>query len=226
MLFLHLCTIGGAALLIYMVSLDAIRKVSFISDPRYISAQLWICLLFLADIIAQIVFSANRSRSFWVNLPFLLVCVPYINILQALDVQLNGEVVFLLRFIPLIRAAGVFAILTGLITRNRVGSVFRAYIVLLVTLVYFASLMFFVEEHGVNPGVSGYGKTLWWAVMCMTTTGSNIEAYTSLGKVLSIILAGAGLILIPMLTVYITNVVSTTRSVYSEQSSAEDSADS
>ena len=212
LLALHIATIAGAVLLVYMVSRDALHAVSFLSDPLYLRLQLCICLVFLADILAEIAFSARRGRALLANLPFLIVCIPYLSILPALGISLSGQLIFVLRFVPMVRAAGVFAVLTGLITQNRVGNVFRAYIVLLVTLIYFASLMFFVEEHGVNPGVSSYGRTLWWAVMCMTTTGSNIVAYTDLGKTLSIVLAGAGLILIPMLTVYITNVASAGRS--------------
>lgn len=208
MLALHLMTLCGAGILIFIISYDAIRKISFLSDPRYIKVQLWICLLFIVDILVEVAMSSRPLRSLLVNLPFLVVCIPYISILEMLQISISGQLLFLFRFIPLIRAAGVFAIITGFVTRNKVSSVFRAYIVMLMTLIYFASLMFFVLEHGINSGVSTYGRALWWAIMNMTTTGSNISEYTQLGKIMAIGLSGAGLILVPLLTVYITNVVS------------------
>lgn len=205
LLMLHLLTLCGAALLIVVISYDAIRKITFISDPVYLHMQFWICLLFIVDILVEAAMAGKPWRALLANMPFLLVCIPYLNILGWCHVHLSGQLTFLLRFIPLIRAAGVFAIITGFITRNKIESLFRGYIVMLLTLIYFASLMFFVMEHGINKAVTGYGIALWWAVMNMTTTGSNIVEYTEIGKILAIALAGAGLILIPMLTVYITN---------------------
>lgn len=204
LLAVHLLALCGAAMLIFIISYDAICKVSFISDSRYIHVQLWICLLFIADILVEVAMSAKPWHCFVVNMPFLLICVPYINIMQEWNIAVSGPLMFIFRFIPLIRAAVVFAMITGFLTRNRLQCLFRAYIVMLMTLIYFASLMFFVVEHDINAGVSSYGSALWWAIMNMTTTGSNIPEYTPIGRVLANVLSGAGLILIPMLTVYIT----------------------
>jgi hypothetical protein len=41
----------------------------------------------------------------------------------------------------------------------------------------------------------------------MTTAGSSIEAITTTGKVLNVILSAGGLILFPVFTVYITNAI-------------------
>lgn len=207
LLGMHLMTLAAAVLLIGVISYDAIVNVSFLSNVRYLRLQFWICLLFIADLIVEMAFARNRTKSFFVNLPFLLICIPYISIFKALDIHLGDEATFVLRFVALIRAAAVFAIITGAITRNRIRSVFHGYIILLVTLVYFASLMFFVEEHAVNPYLQSYGKSLWWTIMNMTTTGSNIPEITGVGKALAVMLSGAGLILFPICTVYITDMV-------------------
>ena len=68
-------------------------------------------------------------------------------------------------------------------------------------------LAFFVLEHRVNPLVNGYGDALWWAFMDVTTVGSNIIAQTVTGRVLSVLLAALGMMMFPIFTVYITNLI-------------------
>lgn len=70
--------------------------------------------------------------------------------------------------------------------------------------------MFFVLEHKVNPAVLNYSDSLWWASMNVTTVGSNIYAQTGVGKILSILLAALGMMMFPIFTVYITNIVQMT----------------
>ena len=43
--------------------------------------------------------------------------------------------------------------------------------------------------------------------MDVTTVGSNIYAVTSIGKILSVILAALGMMMFPIFTVYITSIV-------------------
>ncbi|MDE6490794.1 MAG: potassium channel family protein, partial [Muribaculaceae bacterium] len=131
--------------------------------------------------------------------------IPYLSIISHYDLHLSGELQYLLRFIPMLRAAYVLALVTGVLSANRISSLFSAYMALLIATLYFGSLMFFIEEHHVNPGVDTYWSALWWAIMDMTTTGSSINPVTTTGKVLGVVLAAEGLILFPVFTVYITN---------------------
>lgn len=99
------------------------------------------------------------------------------------------------------------AIVVGWLTYNRASSLFVSYLTMLLATVYFASLAFFVLEHKVNPLVTDYGDALWWAFMDVTTVGSNIVAMTTTGRVLSVLLAALGMMMFPIFTVYITNLI-------------------
>ena len=55
--------------------------------------------------------------------------------------------------------------------------------------------------------MNGYGDALWWAFMDVTTVGSNIIAQTVTGRVLSVLLAALGMMMFPIFTVYITNLI-------------------
>lgn len=95
------------------------------------------------------------------------------------------------------------------------------YIIWVITSVYFGSLVFFVEEHYINPLVASWWDALWWASLNITTVGCEISPMTATGKVLAIILSGEGLILFPVFTVYVTNAV-----IGSQKGEASNEADS
>ena len=211
LLGLHLAVLAGSIALIAFISYDTFRNVSFIENQRYLQAQFWICMLFLVDIVVEFIVSPRRWHYILTHIFFLILSVPYINILDYYGVELSGEMMYVIRFIPMLRAAYVLAIITGaLTTTNRVSSMFIAYIALLLTILYFASMMFFVEEHKINPDCTSYPQALWWAIMSMTTAGCYIGEYTVTSKILSVILSGGGLILFPVFTVYITHAVAGT----------------
>lgn len=204
---LHIAVLVAAVVLIVMISADTFRNVSFVDDQRYLDAQFWICLLFIADIVVEFFISPRKIGYICSHIFFLILSIPYLNILHYYDVQVSGELQYLIHFIPMLRAAYVLSMVTGSLTGNRISSLFKAYVALLIVVLYFSSMMFYVEEHRLNPDISGYADALWWAVMCMTTAGSYIGEYTVTGKVLSVILSGGGLILFPVFTVYITSAV-------------------
>lgn len=210
LLALHLSVLAGSIALIAFISYDTFRNVSFVDNQRYLQAQFWICMLFMVDILVEFFLSPRKWHYIVTHIFFFLIAIPYINILQFYDVRLSGELMYALRFIPMLRAAYVLAIITGALSSNRVSSMFIAYIALLLTIVYFSSMMFFVEEHKINPDCTSYPQALWWSIMCMTTAGSYIGEYTVTAKILSVILSGGGLILFPVFTVYITHAVAGT----------------
>ncbi len=72
---------------------------------------------------------------------------------------------------------------------------------------YFCSLIFYQREAGVNPEVTSYWNALWWSAMNMTTVGCNIEPVTAIGKIVAVILPLIGMVILPLFTVYITNMV-------------------
>ena len=108
---------------------------------------------------------------------------------------------------PLIRGGYAMAIVVGWFTSNRATGLFFSYIITLISTVYFASLTFYLFEHGVNPLVHKYKDALWWAAMDVTTVGSNIVAVTGVGRVLSVLLAALGMMMFPIFTVYVTNLL-------------------
>lgn len=204
---MRLIVIILSIVLVALISLDTLRNISFLADRTYLRVQFYICLIFILDVIIEWIFTDKKKHYIATHIFFLLISIPYLNIVSRYHIQLPPEALYLMRFIPMLRAAYVLGIVTGVTAANWISSMFATYMIVLIMVVYFGSLMFFVEEHYINPEVKSYWSSLWWTMMNLTTTGCSIEPVTPTGKVLSVILSGGGLILFPVFTVYLTNVL-------------------
>lgn len=205
---MHIGVIIASVGLISLITVDTIRNISFLADKDYLTIQFWICMFFILDVAVECVFSPKRWDYLLRHLFFLIISIPYLNIVSAFHIEVSAEVAYGMRFIPMVRAAYVLAIVAGTLSANWVRSMFSAYIVVLLASVYFGSLMFYVEEHYINTMVTDYWSALWWAILDLTTVGCEISPITPTGKVLAVMLSAEGLILFPLFTVYLTDVMS------------------
>lgn len=207
---LHVIIILLSVVLIISISIDTFNNISFLTQGTYMKLQLWICIFFLFDFVLELILSDRKWRFISTHFIFLIISIPYLNIIEYYQISFAPEVNYMIRFIPLIRGGYALATVVNWLTKNKISGIFVSYITILIGIVYFSSLMFFVLEHKVNPAVLNYSDSLWWASMNVTTVGSNIYAQTGVGKILSILLAALGMMMFPIFTVYITNMVQMT----------------
>lgn len=205
---LNIAVLVSSLLLIASLSYDILTtNVYSPTSPVTLTVQLWVCVIFLVDFVVRVSLSANRGGYVRRNFLQLLFSVPYLNIVLFLSLNLPTEVHYVLGFVPLLRGGYGLVMLARWFTKYTTTSLMVSYLTILIVVTYFTSLIFFVVEQGVNPLVHRYWDALWWACMDMTTVGSNIIAVTPLGKVLSVVLAASGMMMLPIFTVYITDKV-------------------
>ncbi len=207
MMLLHIIVLLLSLLLIAMISYDSFKNTTFYEEYSFQKWQFWICLVFILAFFIELAVSERKWHFFWTNLIFLLVSIPYQAIIYHYGIHLSQEVSYLIRYMPLIRGGYALAIVVSWFTMNKATGLFFTYIIILISTVYFASLTFYLFETGVNPLVNVYSDALWWAAMDVTTVGSNITAVTGVGRVLSVLLAALGMMMFPIFTVYVTNVI-------------------
>ena len=207
-LLARLLVLAGAVVLVCVASYDAYMSHSFVGSPFYEKLQLWICFVFFADLIFEWWLAPARKHYIATHVLYLLLCVPYVWVLRYLGVDPGPEWNFVLTLVPVLRAACVLASVLSALDAGRANSLFGAYIVLLLFVLYISSMMFDVAEYGTNPEVHSYRSALYWAVMSMTTTGSQITEHTVVGEALAAVLSAAGLIMFPVFTIYISNMIS------------------
>lgn len=206
---LHILILLLSVFLIVCISIDTFNNISFLTQSTYLKIQLWVCIFFLFDFLMEFILSDRKFRFLGTHFIFFLISIPYLNIIDHYQLSFSSEVNYLIRFMPLIRGGYALASVVGWLTKNKISGLFVSYITILLSVIYFSSLMFFVLEHKVNPMVITYSDSIWWAFMNVTTVGSNIYAQTETGKILSVVLAALGMMMFPVFTVYITNVIQT-----------------
>ncbi len=160
---LHIIILVMSLFLVISISVDTFKGIPFYTQSSYMKVQLCICLWFLFDFVLEFFLAKHKGRYLRTHFIFLLVAIPYQNIIAYYGWTFSDEITYLLRFIPLLRGGYALAIVVGWLTYNRASSLFVSYLTMLLATVYFSSLAFFVLEHRVNPLVNGYGDALWWA---------------------------------------------------------------
>ncbi|MEG0499908.1 MAG: two pore domain potassium channel family protein [Rikenellaceae bacterium] len=165
-----------------------------------------VCVIFLLDFFIRLIYSDRKIRFILYNFPLLLVSIPYLNIIGWLSITVGHQLHLALRTLPLIRGIYGVAIMIGWVTRNQINNLFYSYLITIGSVTYYSSIMFYAVEKGINSQVTNYWDALWWACMDVTTVGSNIYGVTFLGQLLAALLAGAGMMMFPIFTAYITTV--------------------
>ena len=181
-LSLHLSAFMLSLLLVISISIDTFKGIPFYDDTSYLDLQFWICMLLI---------------------------IPYLTIFNWCGVVLSSEMEFLFRFIPLIRGYISFTVIAYALMRDLTAGLLITYIVVLFSFIYYCSLIFYVLEVDTNPMVHNFWDSLWYSCMTATTAGCSIQAITPVGKVISVLLALAGMMLLPVFTVYLTNIIRT-----------------
>ena len=197
-----------SVLLIVFISVDTFENVNFLDNHAYMTFQLWVCVFFILDFFVELIFAKRKWHFIWHRFIFLLLSIPYLNIITSCDITLSADALYFVRFIPLARGALAIWVVIGYVSSNAVTSLFMSYRAIMLLVVYFCSLIFFQREHPVNPQVGTYWDALWWAAMNMSTVGCYINPMTMAGKIVAVVLPVSGMIIFPLFTVYLTNYVS------------------
>ena len=205
--FLHILILILSVFLVVRISIDTFHNEAFYLEPRFIKFQFWICVVFLLDFFIEFFLADNKWHYIRNRFIFFLVSIPYNSIISFYGWTFSPQVTYALHYIPLIRGGYAMSIVLSWFTYNKATGLFMSYLATLIFTIYFASLAFYVFEHHVNPLVKNYDDALWWACMDATTVGSNIVAVTVVGRILSVLLAALGMMMFPIFTVYVTNLL-------------------
>ncbi len=189
-------------------------------NRSYMAVQMVTCMVLAADFFARLYYAPNRRRYFARNWPILLLAIPYLNIIRWAGVHPGVDWYFALKCVPLIRVFWMIWIVVLWVGRcRRAVSLLWSYILSVVGIAYVSALIFYAYEAG-NPGVDGFGNSLWWAWMSLSTAGASIVPMTTIGKVLAVFLPCVGMMLFPVFTVYYTSIVTSNRNGESATESA------
>lgn len=210
---LHWTVLLLSVLLIVFISYDTFKGIPFLENRAYMTFQLFVCLAFIADFFVELWFTPREGRgsyfrSRWL---FLLLSIPYLNIVYGAGLDLSPQTLYFIRFLPLARGVLAMVIVFNYLASSKITGIFVSYVAILLMTVYFASLIFFEREQPVNPGVTSYWDSVWWCCMETTSLGCSLSPVTVVGKVLAVLLSLMGMIIFPLFTVYLSSVITRSR---------------
>ena len=206
-LALHLSAFMLSLLLVISISIDTFKGLPFYEDSSYLDLQFWICVLLMILFGIEVYNAPNSWAYFGRKIFFLLLIIPYLTLFDWFSISLTEQVEYLFRFIPLIRGYIAFTVIAYGLLKDLTAGLLITYIVVLFSFIYYCSLIFYVLEINVNPMVKSFWDCLWYSCMTATTAGCSIQAVTTVGKVISVLLATAGMMLLPVFTVYLTDII-------------------
>lgn len=208
---LHLSAFMLSLLLVISISIDTFRGIPFYADTNYLDLQFWICMMLLVLFFIEVYHEDNSWQYFGRHFLFLLLIIPYLTLFDWWGVELPAQTEYLFRFLPLVRGYVAFTVIAYGLLHDLASGLLITYIVVLFSFIYYCSLIFYVLEVNVNPMLHSFWDSLWYSCMTATTAGCNISAMTTVGKIISVLLALAGMMLLPVFTVYLTNLIRTGR---------------
>ena len=93
---LHVMILLLSLFLIVDISIDTFNNIPFISQTSYLKTQFWICMFFIADFILEFFLSKDKIHYLQTHFLFLLVSIPYLNIINYYDFTFSAEVTYFL----------------------------------------------------------------------------------------------------------------------------------
>lgn len=193
--------------LIAFISWDTYRGVDYLENPVYMHYQFVVCIIFLIEYVYRFVISRHKLRFLFVAFPYLLISIPYLNIIEFYNLNIHPELLHFLCAVPIFRGLVALIMVVNYIAKKISTTVFMSYLLVLIPTVYMSSLLFYVAEKHVNTAVKNLWYAFWWAGMNVTTIGCDINPMTPTGMVLGFILSLLGIIMLPLFTVYFGQVI-------------------
>lgn len=200
---LNVLVLASSLAIIIVLSIELLSVKPILSERFVLNFHLVACSIFLADFFVRWYYNGGKLSFLWKNFIFLLVSIPYLNIVYSLTPTVSHSAWIFLRLIPLTRGIYGVTIIVRWMTCSKMTNLFITYLTVLIVTIYFCSVLFFFMEHGPNPMVRDYWDAFNWALMNVTTVGSNIFGVTRLGESLAVILAAAGMIFFPIFTAFV-----------------------
>ncbi len=194
----------GCLLITVILSLQILYPQQYARNPLLLNIQFWICITFLTDFFLRFFLYRNKAHYLLSNILFFIISIPYLNIIEYYRISISDSLYYFLHIILLLRGGYGLVVVVSWITSSKLTNLFVSYLIILVAITYFSSLLFFSIESKVNSSVSSYWDALWWASMDVTTVGSDVNPVTPTGRILSVMLAVLGMCMFPIFTAFIT----------------------
>ena len=103
--FMNFVVLVLSVLLIVWISIDTFKRVNFLENHAYMTFQFWVCIVFIIDFFVELGYAPDKWKFVRRRFVFLILSIPYLNIINQMDIKLSADALYFVRFIPLARGA-------------------------------------------------------------------------------------------------------------------------
>ncbi len=200
---MHLIKVAAGVLLLVAFSWEILEGKSHRISDTYLRIQLDVCLLYLADFLLGWLLAPYRARYFVRHLFYLLLSIPWLNLIAWSGVELSRPWSIASGLLPVLLLGMALYFLIDWIDEVYIHRLFFTYLCGTMLFTYLAALIFYEVEAGNSNELHGFGDALWWAGVNLTTAGASVIPTTTIGKLLSVLLPLVGMLFLPIFTSYI-----------------------
>ncbi len=129
--FLYMTVLLLSLGLIIFVSIDTFEGVNFLENGYYMTYQLWVCIIFVIYFFVEYHLAEDKWQYVKRRWIFLVLSIPYLNIINLFNINFSPEELYFIRFIPLARGALALSIIIGYMTHHRNTSLLLSYIIIM-----------------------------------------------------------------------------------------------
>lgn len=201
---LHLIRLLAGVVLLVAFSWEILVGPSHRLSEGYMRLQLVVCLLFLLDFVVSWAFAPSRKGYFVRHLCYLLLSIPWLNLIAWSGVVLSRPWQVVAGMMPVWLLVLATYFLIEWLNSIAIERIFYTYLAATLLATYLSALIFFEVEGG-SGALQHFGDALWWAGQNLTTLGAAIQPVTAIGKLLSVLLPLLGMLFLPIFTTYIIN---------------------
>ena len=205
----HLVRVLAGAVLLAAFSWEILLGPNHRVSQGYMTLQLIVCLLFLADFGVGWLFAPRPKHYLLRHLLYLLLSVPWLNLIAWSGVSLPRPWMVIFSMMPVWLLVMSLYFVIEWLGRMRIQRLFVTYLAAMLLSTYLSALIFYEVEGAPNASMQSFGDALWWAGQNLTTLGATIQPTTPIGKMLTVLLPLLGMLFLPIFTTYIMNTTPT-----------------
>ncbi len=204
---LEMLLLVASILLIVGVTVEVVVGDKSHFSSWFLTLQFIVCTIFLVSFFVGLSEAKSPRRYVVRNLAFLILSVPYLNIMTWFTPELDRTTFMLAGASPVLRSLlAISIILRWTIRGNSAKRLFYAYTLAVCLFAHLSALLLYDIEYGVNPALTNFGDAVWWAWMGISTAGAQLVPISGVGRALGAILPMMGMMILPIFTGYILSI--------------------
>ena len=163
--------------------------------------DLAVCSIFMVDFLYYFNKAESKKKyikSRWID---FVSSIPFVGVFRLLRIARVVRFIKLFRLMKILRGAKGSVYIFRFLFGSKLQNILISYILILIVVIFYASLAFYSFEKEVNPNINEYFDSIWWSFITVTSVGyGDVYPITKIGKIIAMVLTLSGMGLFSVVT--------------------------